>query len=219
MKLEYINYIGQSMNPTLKSGDLLQIVPYGDKKNRRGDVIVFISPEGCSKIIHRIVSVNSQRIKTRGDNCNRVDPWLLSHDQILGRVISTQRGNRRRRIIGGPLGQFYAAAVRAIHAIDSGVSQFLRPAYHWLVRNDVFRRYMPDQIKPRVISLNRAAGKELQLLMGRRVIGRWLPGMTRWYIRRPFRLFVDEDALPENTAEVSGVPPEADQVSGSIKDM
>jgi hypothetical protein len=48
-------------------------------------------------------------------------------------------------------------------------------------------------------------GKELQLLMGRRVIGRWLPGMSRWHIRRPFRLFVDEASLPENPARGSVV--------------
>jgi hypothetical protein len=41
--------------------------------------------------------------------------------------------------------------------------------------------------------------------MGRRVVGRWLPGMTRWYIRRPFRLFVDEESLPENPGKDSVV--------------
>jgi hypothetical protein len=41
--------------------------------------------------------------------------------------------------------------------------------------------------------------------MGRRVIGRWLPGMSRWHIRRPFRLFVDEASLPENPARGSVV--------------
>jgi hypothetical protein len=60
-------------------------------------------------------------------------------------------------------------------------------------------------MKTRAISLSHPAGTELQLLMGRRVIGRWLPGMSGWNIRRPFRLFVDEEALPENKAEVSGV--------------
>jgi hypothetical protein len=63
-----------------------------------------------------------------------------------------------------------------------------------------------------VISLNRDAGTELQLVMGRRVIGRWLPGKSGWNIRRPFRLFVDEESLPENKTEVSGANEE--EVSG-----
>ncbi len=200
-----MNYTGTSMNPVLKPGDRLQVIPCDEQEIRRGDVVVFIPPGGDSKIVHRVTSVNSDGIMTRGDNCNHEDGWVLSPEHILGQVVSLQRGNRRRRIIKGPLGQFYAAAVRAIHAIDSGVSQMLRPAYHWLVRNDVFRRYLPDQIKPRVISFDRAAGTELQLLMGRRVIGRCLPGKTRWHIRRPFRLFVDEEALPENPGKGSVV--------------
>ncbi|MGD8776215.1 MAG: hypothetical protein PVF76_16570 [Syntrophobacterales bacterium] len=55
-----------------------------------------------------------------------------------------------------------------------------------------------------MISFNRDAGTELQLVMGQRVIGRRLEGKTRWHIQRPFRLFVDETSLPENKTEVSG---------------
>jgi hypothetical protein len=89
--------------------------------------------------------------------------------------------------------------------MDSPVSHLLRPAYNELAKVSIFTQLLPAQMRPRVISLNRTAGEELQVLMGRRVIGRLLPGMTRWHIRRPFRLFVDEEALPENKAEVSGV--------------
>jgi hypothetical protein len=60
-------------------------------------------------------------------------------------------------------------------------------------------------MRPRVISFNREAGTELQLVMGQRVIGRRLEGKTRWHIRRPFRLFVDEEALPENPGKGSVV--------------
>jgi hypothetical protein len=58
-------------------------------------------------------------------------------------------------------------------------------------------------MEPKVLSFDRAAGTELQLLIGRRVIGRWPPGKIGWQIRRPYRLFVDEEALPENTGKVS----------------
>jgi hypothetical protein len=60
-------------------------------------------------------------------------------------------------------------------------------------------------MRPRVISFNRDAGAELQLVMGRRVIGRWLEGKSGWNIRRPYRLFVDEESLPENPGKVSVV--------------
>jgi hypothetical protein len=77
-------------------------------------------------------------------------------------------------------------------------------------------------MRPRVISFNREGGTELQLVMGRKVIGRRLEGKSGWNIRRPFRLFVDEEALPENKAEVSGVRgriKQRFQVSGVSKDI
>jgi hypothetical protein len=208
-----INYLGSSMNPTLKPGDRLQIIPYDGRIIQQGDVIVFISPEDGSKVVHRVVSLNSTGIKTQGDNCNHEDDWLLSREDIIGRVVSAQRGNRGLRVYGGLLGHLLALAIRATKSIDSNFTSLLRPFYQRLARAGVFRRWLPSRMRPRVIYFNRDAGTELQLVMGRRVIGRRLEGKTGWHIRRPFRLFVDEEALPENKAGVSGVPPEADQVS------
>jgi hypothetical protein len=200
-----MNYIGHSMNPTLKSGDRLQIMPYDRKRIRRGDVVVFIPPGGDTKIIHRVISANSCGIRTRGDNSSHLDPWVLRPDHIFARVVCAKRKNRQRRVFGGPLGKVLALTFRVIHAVDSYVSFLLRPAYDELAKGDIFSRLLPARMRPRVVSFDRAAGKELQLLMGRRVIGRWLPGRSRWHICRPFRLFVDEESLPENKAEVSGV--------------
>jgi hypothetical protein len=196
-----INHIGPSMNPTLKSGDVLQVIPYDGKKVRRGDVIVFLSPENGHIITHRVISVDSQGIKTRGDNNNQVDPLILTPDHILGHVVCAKRRDRRRKIFGGSIGRLFAGAIRAIHVIDESVSSLLRPVYHRLARSGVFRGLLPGRMEPRVLSFNRPGGTELQLLMGRRVIGRWLPGRDRWRIRRPFRLFVDEAKLPENACK------------------
>jgi len=200
-----VNYIGPSMNPILKSGDRLSIIPYNGKEVGRGDVIAFLPSGGDSKIIHRVISVGPSGIRTRGDNSSHVDPWILRHDQILGRIVAAQRGNRWRRIFGGMVGRLLAVSVIAIHGVDSWVSFLLRPAYREFARAGIFIRLLPAQMRPRVISFDRGAGKELQLLMGGRVIGRWLPGKSGWQIRRPFRLFVDEASLPENPARGSVV--------------
>jgi hypothetical protein len=203
--LEALHYIGPSMNPIFKAGDRLQIISYDQGKIRVGDVVVFISPRDGSKVVHRVSSVSSQGIKTRGDNCDQLDQWVLDPKQVLGRVTRAQRRNRRRRIFGGLLGRLFAAKVRVIHAMDSRVSCLLRPAYDELARVGIFSRLLPAQMRPRVISFNRDPGIELQLVMGRRVIGRRLPGRTGWSIRRPFRLFVDEEALTENLGKGSVV--------------
>jgi signal peptidase len=218
-ELTAINYVGPSMNPIFKSGDRLQIASYGLEKIRVGDVVVFISPEDNSKVVHRVVSLNSNGIKTRGDNCDQPDDWVLSPNCILGRVVFAQRGNRRFKVFGGVLGQLSAMAARAIIAIDFRASPLLRPTYHRLANKSIFRGWLPDLMKIRVVSFNRQAGTELQLLMGRHLVGRWLPGMSRWYIRRPFRLFVDETSLPENPGKGSVVPPEANQLSVVDKEL
>ena len=193
-----MNYLGSSMNPALKPGDWLQVAPYNGQELRAGDVIVFIPSGSESRIVHRVVSIGSQGIKTRGDNNYDVDKWVLRPDQILGRVVTAQRGKRRWRVFGGAMGRSFAATIRLINAIDSGFSSHLHPVYERLSRSDIFRRLLPAQMTPRVISFSRPEGTELQLLIGQWVIGRRLPLRSRWDIRRPFRLLVDEDSLPRN---------------------
>jgi hypothetical protein len=51
-------------------------------------------------------------------------------------------------------------------------------------------------LRPRVITFERDGAREMQLVLGRRIIGRCAPGDAKWKIKRPFRLFVDEKALP-----------------------
>ena len=193
------------MNPVLKPGDRLQVNPWDGQEIRRGDVVVFIPPGGDSKIVHRVTSVNSDGIKTRGDNCNYEDGWALSPEHILGRVVAAQRGKRRLRVLSGTLGYSFAVAIRAFKSIDSIVSSLFRPFYQRLARRAALNRWLPSRMRPRVISFKREAGTELQLVMGRRVIGRWSEGKSGWNIRRPFRLFVDEASLPENPAKKSVV--------------
>jgi hypothetical protein len=197
----YMYHTGPSMYPTLRPGDRVCIVPYNGQEIRRGDVIAFIPGEENRKITHRIISIDWQGVKTRGDNNNRVDGWVLQPVHILGRVVYAQGRKGRRLVFGGLVGHLFALAVRVIHRLESSVSDLLRPCYERMARAEVFSRWPFLQRKIRVVSFNRPTGRELHLLMGKRVIGRWLAGRGQWRIRRPFRLFVDETSLPENVSE------------------
>ena len=59
-------YSGHSMNPLFKNSDLLQIEPYGNKPIRVGDVIVYCPPQEDKTVIHRVVSIGSNGLRTRG---------------------------------------------------------------------------------------------------------------------------------------------------------
>jgi len=194
---ESIIYTGSSMNPLMKNADTLRFIPYRDKKIRPGDIVVFAIPKSQYKIIHRVTSVSSQGIRTRGDNRKKEDPWVLSPDAVLGRVVSFQRKNRVRKVIGGPRGQLIFLAVRTFLALKSALFFLFRPLYSWLSQTGVLRRLIPLQKSTRIIALTRPYGTELQLLLGRRVIGRLLPLGDGWQIRKPFRLFIDETSIPK----------------------
>ncbi len=195
-------YIGSSMNPTLRAPDRLRLVPCQGKRIRPGDVIVFRPHGSDNMVVHRVISVNAQGIRTRGDGNSGSDRWFLSPDRIVGRVVWAQWGSGWRPIYGGFRGGLYSLAVTAIRMIDSKISSLLHPIYRRLARTGVLRRWLPARMQTRVLSFDRSTGTEFQLLVGRRVIGRLLPGRNQWVIRRPFRLFINEASLPRNSARV-----------------
>ena len=191
-----MTYAGPSMNPTLKAGDGLHVVPYGNRRIRIGDVVVFPHPEGGNNVVHRVVAIGSQGVRTRGDNNINIDPWVLHAEDIVGQVISAQRKGRRLPIHSGLTGVIIVFALWPITKVLLSVSRILHPIYHRFVCSGIFKGCMRFLPKTRVLEFNKPAGTEFQLLMGNRVIGRRAPG-SKWQIVRPFRLFVDEMSLPK----------------------
>ena len=80
----YFEFRGSSMRPTLKPGDKLFVASGGDV--RVGDVVVFRLDEKLH-IAHRVVSVDSRGIITRGDNAHSHDARILQPYDILGNAF------------------------------------------------------------------------------------------------------------------------------------
>ena len=191
-----ITYLGPSMNPTLKAGDRLTVVPYENGKIRAGDVIVFRDPHKRIRVCHRVVRSLGPRVKTMGDNNYGMDPCMLGKDDILGRVVAVKRGNLDLTIHGGLKGAASGLFHRTRKRLDAALSRPLNPIYHTLARSGVcwgLRRFLPET---RILRFHKARGVELQLVMGGRVIGRRPPATRRWEIERPFRLFFNDGSLP-----------------------
>lgn len=183
------------MNPVLTSPDVLYVRPYDGRRVKCGDVVVFASPEANCKVVHRVVSVNGGEIRTKGDNNTLVDSWVLKQWDIIGRVEWIERGKRTIRIYGGLTGQMQAGVLEALRLCDAGLRALLKPVYNRLSQNRALKKWFVSKSRTRTISIVRPEGIELQLLLGKRVIGRRPAGKRQWLIRRPYLLFVDDATL------------------------
>jgi hypothetical protein len=52
----------------------------------------------------------------------------------------------------------------------------------------------------RLLYFKKPQGTEIQIMMGKWIIGRYIPQRDSWQIRRPFRIFIDISALPKGKA-------------------
>jgi len=186
-----MHYFGHSMNPVLRLGDGLLVVPFGERPVRVGDVVVFRHPDKPGeRVVHRVVAVEPAGVRTRGDNCPQPDPWLLAPGDLMGYVAEARRDGRTFRVDQGCEGKIFT--FQMLRRLDDLLSRLLRPLYRRLAASSPLR----GRLTLRVLSFERPGGREWHLLLGRWVIGRRLPQGEGWEIRRPFRLLVDEADLP-----------------------
>ena len=187
---------GESMLPLFRPGDRILFEPCRIEGLRRGDVIIFNAPGQEERVVHRVITKGSAGIRTKGDANLSRDSWEIRQKDIIGRAVCVERGDRTISVAGGLTGHFVARVLGLLRKLDHRSSWVLHPVYHCLSRRGIARIFVPVSMAPRIITLTRQNGTERQLLMGKKVIGRCLPGETAWRIRRPFRLFVDERMLP-----------------------
>ncbi|MGD0282380.1 MAG: signal peptidase I [Dissulfurispiraceae bacterium] len=188
------NYTGPSMNPTFKSGDGLIVEPYKGKKILCGDVITFRLKDREHNIVHRVIRVDRHCVRTMGDNNNTVDPWVLTPADITGRVVSVKRKHRELPVDGGLRGRIYGFLIRRYNMSVKKALGILHPLYRFISNTGIFRELLPVSYT-RIFSFERPNGTELQLVMGKWLIARLLPGTENWQIRAPFGMFIDETNL------------------------
>jgi signal peptidase len=196
-----INYTGKSMFPTFRKGDILRVEPYRDTEISPGDVIVFKSHINGLLVVHRVVSAGEEGVRTKGDNVLLTDNIVLQANDIIGAVVSVQRGRTRIMISGGFPGRMYALILGTGKRFQILLSNLFRPSYHWLAQRGAFKNLFPRFLPTKVSCFRREDGLDFQLHWGRHLIGRRLPGQDQWYIRPPFRLFVDERSLPVTNSD------------------
>jgi len=81
-----------SMKPTINPGDLIYVKGVLPSEIQIGDIITFKAPKEYIKgnyITHRVVEIvyidGELTFKTKGDNNQEVDPWIVHADDVVGR--------------------------------------------------------------------------------------------------------------------------------------
>ena len=93
---------GKGMAPFIRNGDTIIVEPVEAHELNIGDVISFWSTEGRHEV-RRLVEMTGNHLFlmliTRGDNLRHIDAAVYP-EQVLGRVVRIESGNRRLRIAG-----------------------------------------------------------------------------------------------------------------------
>lgn len=77
-----------SMEPTVKAGSVAIITPANEIKIN--DIVAFTSPDNQKiTILHRVTEVTDKGYKTKGDNNNSADNWIVPSVFVKGKMIYT----------------------------------------------------------------------------------------------------------------------------------
>ena len=204
-------YVGYSMNPTLREPEIMEILPYGSRPLRVGDVVFFLPPEAGQAVVHRVVRMKLAGISTLGDNNTREDTFLLQPNDIQGQVVAAWRGKKERTIAGGLKGRLTSRWLYWRRILDRSMSAVLHPLYQALSRWQLIAWVLPAALRPRVVVFHARGREQYQLLLGQHTIGRYDEQKQQWQIQRPFQLLVDGRALPRQQVKEQlnrQVPPE-----------
>jgi signal peptidase len=87
---------GQSMQPVIRDGEVITVIPVAAAEVKRRDILLYRTPRGL--IAHRLVGIKRHQglaavFTLRGDATCTCDAPVQA-EQILGKVVSVQRGNR-----------------------------------------------------------------------------------------------------------------------------
>ena len=197
--IRYCAYTGRSMHPTLFEADLLEI----EHPSRIcvGDVILFVSKDNL--VVHRVVRIAPEGISTQGDDNNDDDPGLVALEKIVGIVARAWRGQRRRRIYGGRIGQSYRLFLCGPRRIYREFRSSLAYSYRAASQSGL-PRLIKLFCRPRIVQFNINGDIDISLMLGGHIVGHYCQSSNCWQIQPPFRLFVDESVLARPLIDLSG---------------
>jgi len=90
---------GDSMRPSVRSGDRVELAPVREHTLRRGDIVLITTSRG-GYALHRVLrgwGAPWHRVQTRGDDGWRLDDAVTT-DRVHGVLVGIERNGRERPI-------------------------------------------------------------------------------------------------------------------------
>jgi len=194
----YSTCTGPSMYPTLRPGDGLELYNYRNNAEIKiGDVIVYPHPDKPMDVVHRIIKIKPEGVITRGDNNNKIDPYVVKYSDIAGKVIAAKRRTRLIDIKAGKVGF-------CIHKIMLLRKYFvlyalapLRFVSKILAESKILNIF-DFLFKTKVVYVKRNNQSVAILVAGKKAIGKYLVESGEWQIRFPYKYFINTDRLDKD---------------------
>jgi len=191
-------YTGPSMNPTLRQGDIVEIISAEKTVIIPGDIIYFLNQKN-TRVIHRVIKHTENGYITKGDNNKEVDSTCVTPDQIIGKVISVHRKEAQYTVHGGMLGRATAVLFSLRKKALMLIGLFVRDAYYFLIDTGFIQRYIPSYLKPKhVLFQTKADTYHQKLILFQKEIGRYDTCSGTWKILPPFGLLIPNEIKYNN---------------------
>ncbi|TVR70734.1 MAG: signal peptidase I [Marinilabiliales bacterium] len=148
---------GHSMYPVFKDGDIGTVEKCDPAELKRGDIIVF--RQGDNLVAHRLVKAlvrdGGLLLIARGDR-NRVADKPFAADQLIGKIVSFQKG-KRVRSVDAPLFRFAGFCIGRFGRV-------LVPFFNIMLRIKTWRQKIPGAVRSFASNMKFIAGGSGRLL-------------------------------------------------------
>ncbi len=193
-------YKGPSMNPTFFQDDLLYYSPETPGSYAKGDIIIFQSPTSGDKklVVHRIIHTHGDSYRTQGDNSSEPDPYEVTPDIVIGKVIQAKRCERIIRIKNGYPGYIQHLSARCRRFLLRACTAPLKEIYYAVSDTGFVQHVTPKQYRGRIVAIRTPDGFDLLVFSGNHLAGWKNAGSADWCIRPPFRMIIARAYLPDS---------------------
>ena len=193
---KYSICVGPSMYPTLRSIDNIITEKYGKIDDIKvGDIIVYPHPDKIFDVVHRIIKIRDDGVITRGDNNNKIDPYVIKFEDIKGKIIAITRGKRSITITGGRAGYI----IHRIMLIRKYVVFFIKvpiSKISAIIADSKLLNFLDPLFSVKIVRVKGKNGANSEILkLGNRAIGKRYGQSGEWFIKLPYRFFIKKERL------------------------